>query len=160
MAYMIMKPYFNLWRLLPVITVAMCIPIIIGFPSRLIHQDEYLYQNEAISSSAPQILPKTTLLDDTSKEEYEVTAYCLNTNPMANGKKVHNGAIACPAFLPFGTKVIINHDKLIDNEFICEDRMAIQYRHGKYIDIWVENCDVAMDFGRNKILVEIVSSNK
>ena len=126
----------------------------------LMVEDKHLFENSPISSPGTQILAKTAPLEQAQHqpklEEYEITAYCLNTDPMANGERVHNGAIACPAFLPFGTKVIIDSPFLINNEFICKDRMGLKYRNGKYIDIWVGDCDIALDFGRRKIPIEII----
>jgi 3D (Asp-Asp-Asp) domain-containing protein len=110
-------------------------------------------QSEVKTPSTPLILPKSGVSE--AVEEYEITAYCLNTNLMANGQEVHAGAAACPAFLPFGTKITILSDKFIDNEFTCMDRMALRYRNGKYIDLWVSDCDIAMEFGRQKLLVKI-----
>jgi len=110
-------------------------------------------QSEVITPPTPLILPKIGVVGVI--EEYEITAYCLNTDLMANGQAVHAGAAACPAFLPFGTKITILSDRFIDNQFICEDRMALKYRNGKYIDLWVSDCDIAMDFGRRKLLVKI-----
>jgi 3D (Asp-Asp-Asp) domain-containing protein len=110
-------------------------------------------QFEVKSSSTPQELAKTGVSEVI--DEYEITAYCLNTDLMANGQEVHNGAAACPAFLDFNTKITILSDLFINNQFVCEDRMAEKYRHGKYIDIWVEDCDIAMEFGRQKLLVKI-----
>lgn len=86
--------------------------------------------------------------------EYEITSYCLS-GTMANGEIVHNGAVACPANLSLGTKLTIEWGGFINNEFTCEDRMGLKYRHGKYIDIWVGNCDIAMNFGRRKLLVNV-----
>lgn len=77
---------------------------------------------------------------------YEITGYCLNQQPMASGKKVYKGAIACPGFLKLGTRVEIK-----GQEYICEDRMALKYRDGNYIDIWFENCQDALNWGRRKV---------
>lgn len=57
MAYTTMKRYFNpLWLLI----IVLVIPGIFGF---LVSREKYLYQNEPIASSSPQILPKTSTLD-------------------------------------------------------------------------------------------------
>lgn len=97
----------------------------------------------------------TSLLDGKNEvvkgEYYQVTGYCLNKNLMASGKKVYKGAIACPAFLKFGKKI-----NILGNDYVCEDRMALKYRNGKYIDIWFENCQDAINFGRKTILVNII----
>lgn len=37
---------------------------------------------------------------------------------MANGDRVHYGAIACPYDVPFGAKIVLENGK----EFICKDR--------------------------------------
>jgi 3D (Asp-Asp-Asp) domain-containing protein len=74
---------------------------------------------------------------------------------MANGLIVHSGATACPANLHLGTKIGILGDGFINNSFTCEDRMALKYRHGNYIDIWFSDCDIAIEFGRQKRFVKI-----
>lgn len=81
---------------------------------------------------------------------YEITGYCLNQQPMASGKKVYKGAIACPAFLKLGTKVEIK-----GRTYTCEDRMGLKYRDGNYIDIWFEDCQDALNWGRRKIEVKL-----
>lgn len=106
-----------------------------------------------IINSTPIILPKIENI--TSKEQYEITSYCLS-GIMANGQEVHNGAIACPAYMPLGTKVKIEWPGFINDQFICEDRMGLKYRNGKYIDVWVSDCDIAINFGRRNLLVEII----
>lgn len=113
-----------------------------------------LSQSEVKVAPRPQILPDNGVVR--VRDRYEVTSYCLNKNPMSNGAAVHNGAVACPAFLPLGTKVRILSDKLIRHDFVCEDRMGLKYRNGNFIDIWVDDCDIAMDFGRNSLIVEII----
>ena len=52
--------------------------------------------------------------------------------------------IACPARLPFGTKVEI------DNKiYVCEDRMASRFRYqGWYFDILMEDIESAKTWGR------------
>lgn len=84
---------------------------------------------------------------------YEITGYCLNQQPMASGKKVYDGAIACPAFLKLGTKVQIK-----GREYVCEDRMHRRYRNGNYIDIWFEDCAEALKWGRRK--QEVITATK
>ena len=120
-------------------------------------QDDPLYQNQPIASSSPQILTEIGVIEE--GEEYEITAYCLS-GIMANGKEVHNGAIACPAYMPLGTKLKIDWPGFINGEFVCEDRMGLKYRNGKYLDVWVADCDIAINFGRRKLLVQFPSSNK
>ena len=82
---------------------------------------------------------------------YEVTGYCLNKNLMASGRQVYSGAVACPAFLKLGTKVIIK-----GREYVCQDRMHQRYRNGNYIDIWFENCADAIKWGRRKLEVNLI----
>lgn len=70
----------------------------------------------------------------------------------ANGDTVHSGGIACPSFLPFGTKVII-----LDQAYTCNDRMAKRYRDQHYYDIWVQDKALAMQFGRQVLQVTIIN---
>jgi len=87
--------------------------------------------------------------------EVEVSAY----NPvegqtdgdpliMASGKIVYDGAIACPRWLDFGTKV-----EILGRIYICEDRMNIRYNN--HFDIMMWSYQDAMDFGRKTLEVKI-----
>lgn len=71
---------------------------------------------------------------------------------MANGKRVHDGAIAAN-FLPFGTKVRIP-DLFGDKVFVVEDRM--HGRFSKRVDIWMPNRQDAIRFGLRNATIEIV----
>lgn len=127
---------------------------------RVIPKDAYWVSRERIYTSLPSIkfvrgdapkLVENKFLSQTGKASwYEITGYCLNQQPMASGKKVYKGAIACPGFLKLGTRVEIK-----GQEYICEDRMALKYRDGNYIDIWFENCQEALNWGRRKMLLTI-----
>jgi len=81
----------------------------------------------------------------------EVTGYCL-TGIMANGKEVHDGAIACPGFVPLGAKISI--DGFVAY-YKCEDRMGLKYRDGNFFDIWFQDCNDALTFGRQTLEVKI-----
>lgn len=83
-------------------------------------------------------------------EEYKtITAYCLNKNLMASGKEVYNGAIACPRKIPLGTNIIINNTK-----YICEDRLSLKYDNR--FDIWMKDCNDAIQFGKQKLPIIIL----
>jgi 3D (Asp-Asp-Asp) domain-containing protein len=95
---------------------------------------------------------------------YEVTAYTAGFESTqkqkgdegygvtASGTTVKQGrTIACPSSLKFGTKVNIEGIGLR----VCEDRGgAIKTGH---IDLYVENVNQALEFGRKKLLVEIIN---
>ena len=64
------------------------------------------------------------------------------TGFMANGDRVHYGAIACPYNIPFGSKIVLENGK----EFICKDRGNPDYiKHrndGIYrMDIYIPKYD-------------------
>ena len=69
----------------------------------------------------------------------------------ASGELVRPGTIACPAFLPFGTKIEINGQR-----YTCADRMAKRYRHGNYFDIWGPNKQIALEHGRQEMEVKVI----
>lgn len=97
-------------------------------------------------------------------EIYEVTAYTANCestgktpgHPLysitASGTVVTEGqTIAAPPTLPFGTKVYIPY---FDKVFTVEDRGgAIQ---GKRLDIYMDDVDNALEFGRRNLEVLIL----
>jgi len=74
---------------------------------------------------------------------------------MANGKEVHDGAIACPGFVPLGAKISI--DGFVAY-YKCEDRMGLKYRNGNFFDIWFQDCDDALTFGRQTLEVKIYNN--
>lgn len=71
---------------------------------------------------------------------------------MASGKKVYAGAIACPAFLSFGTKVEVKGQ----GTFTCEDRMAKRYRDSNHFDILFPSKAEAYAFGRQQLEWRVV----
>lgn len=85
---------------------------------------------------------------------YSSTPDQTDNNPfvMANGKRVHDGAIAAN-FLPFGTKVRIP-DLYGDKIFVVEDRM--HERFSKRVDIWMPNRQDAIKFGKQTGDIEII----
>ncbi len=89
-----------------------------------------------------------------------VTAYsgidgCNNPGClMANGKKAHVGAIACPRTIKLGTKV------LFDNQiYICSDRMNKRYtnRFDIFTGFGKEAHKKALDFGIKKTTVLLLN---
>lgn len=87
---------------------------------------------------------------------YNATKEQCDDSPeiMASGKKIYSGAIACPSFYEFGTKIDIDGI----GEFICEDRMNIRYRNGEYFDILFDSEEKAFDFGRKKLAYRIINN--
>ncbi len=73
---------------------------------------------------------------------------------MANGHRVHDGAIATN-FLPFGTKIRI--PELYGNKiFTVEDRMNKRFPHR--IDIWFPDRKTVDDFGLQILKIQIINS--
>ncbi len=70
----------------------------------------------------------------------------------ANGTQVYDGIVACN-FLPFGTKVRLP-DFSGDKVYTVEDRMA--KRFGNKMDIWMGTREMALEFGAQKLTVEIL----
>lgn len=69
---------------------------------------------------------------------------------MASGKKVYDGAIACPRHIELGKKIELEGLGV----FICEDRMNVRYLNN--IDIFMWDYDEAINFGRQDIRFKIV----
>jgi len=106
------------------------------------------------------------------KFEYTATAYCpcikccgewAKNRPGgivkgASGKELKAGrSMASP--LPFGTKVILSGAGEYDGEYICEDRTAdyiVERYSGHIIDIYFENHEAAMRFGKRQVTIEIL----
>lgn len=91
--------------------------------------------------------------------EAEITAYTAHPSEtdstphiVASGKKTRLGMIACPSWLSFGTKVLVEGLGI----YICEDRMALRFRHGAYFDVLMETKKLAKEWGRQTRLVAIL----
>lgn len=88
-----------------------------------------------------------------AKEEfttYTATAYCLK-GKMANGKRVHKGAIAAdPRVLKMGTKVRIKDYGVFT---VSDTGGRIK---GKKLDLWYGSCQEARKFGKRKVELSIV----
>ena len=85
-------------------------------------------------------------------EEGEFTAYSSGdgftpSNTMASGKKVYEGAIACPSGYEFGDKIEIEGL----GTYVCQDRMAKRFRNGNYFDVYMDSVIEAKEFGRQKL---------
>ena len=110
-------------------------------------------------------VPVKTLpaLEEPKYREIFATIYAYNSeveqtdaNPfmMASGNIVYDGAIACPEFIAFGTKVEIKGKK-----YTCEDRMGEKYRDKNYFDIWMTTKEQAKEWGKVGSQVKIYDYN-
>jgi 3D (Asp-Asp-Asp) domain-containing protein len=72
--------------------------------------------------------------------------------PMASGKETYEGAIACPEWFSFGTRIEIENVGI----FTCEDRMAEEYRSRNNFDILIADYDNAMEFGRQQLRYRVL----
>lgn len=71
---------------------------------------------------------------------------------MASGNKVYIGAIACPRYVEFGTRVRVEGM----GEYTCEDRMNRRYRHQNRFDILMVEKKQALQFGVRQLAYEII----
>lgn len=72
---------------------------------------------------------------------------------MASNKKVYAGAIACPSFYDFGTKIEVEGV----GTFTCEDRMALRYRNTEHFDILLADLNQAKSFGRQQLNYRVIN---
>jgi 3D (Asp-Asp-Asp) domain-containing protein len=93
-------------------------------------------------------------------KEGEFTAYNpiesqtdADPNIMASNKEVYDGAIACPAYYEFGTKIEVEGM----GTYTCDDRMGKRYRHKENFDIVLADYDDAVNFGRKQLKYRIVN---
>lgn len=68
----------------------------------------------------------------------------------ASGDRVYDGGIACPSRFKFGTKVEVK-----GKIYKCNDRMNTRYSTGNYFDIWTEEKQDALTFGRQSLQVKV-----
>lgn len=71
---------------------------------------------------------------------------------MASGETVYRGAIACPARLSFGTKVVVEN-----KIFTCEDRMHKRYQDKEVYDIWYPDKKSAITHGKKNLTIYILN---
>ena len=117
-----------------------------------------LIQEDSVLAVRPVKTPKT----HKPKRAYTVLATAYSSRPeetdhtpfiTASGIHVREG-VAAANFLPFGTVFKIP-EVFGDKTFIVEDRM-----HDRYwlnIDIWFPDSELAKEFGKRMVKIEIVS---
>lgn len=99
---------------------------------------------------------------------FEVTAYTANVestnkNPghplygiTANGETVKEGrTLSCPPEYKFGTEMYIPH---FNNTFTCVDRGSAII--GNRLDVYMEDLDRALQFGRKKLKVKVLNDKE
>ncbi len=105
---------------------------------------------EATYSSLPGVRP--VAVGEFTAFIPTITKSRVTASPMASGKKTYRGAIACPAWIDLGTKIEVEGIGI----FVCEDRMAAEYRYRENFDILVTDYDNAVEFGRQHLRYRIV----
>ncbi len=76
------------------------------------------------------------------------TAYC-DRGTMADGNETHDGAVAMND-VEFGTQYMILSGPLHGKVVTVEDRIV----SGSQFDIWMEDCDAAIQYGRQQIQIQ------
>jgi 3D (Asp-Asp-Asp) domain-containing protein len=131
-----------------------------------------LVQSTSLMASAVTVSSKnlkTTKFSQSWSEEMSVLATGYSSTPdqtddspfiMANGRYVHDGAIAANIYIngkkiPLGTLVKI--PELYGNRiFVVEDRMNSRYTNN--IDLWFADRSSALNFGAKRVKIQIVNS--
>lgn len=124
-----------------------------------------LVQNDSLVSSGSSVNPKRTsnTKNDSKVVEMMIFATAYSSTPdqtddspfiTASGTKVHDGIVAAN-FLPLGTKIKIP-EIYGDKVFVVEDRM--NRRYWQKIDIWFPTRSEALDFGIQKVKIQLVES--
>lgn len=117
-----------------------------------------LMQSDSVLATSSPITPRTYK----PKRAYFVSATGYSSTPeetdhtpfiTAAGTHVRDGVVASN-FLPFGTVIKIP-ELFGDKTFIVEDRM--NNRYWMNVDIWFSEKDLAKEFGRKVVKIEIVS---
>lgn len=107
--------------------------------------------NDSGNVKTNPLVVKTASVESSNYKSFIATAYSLR-GKMANGQNVHLGAIAAdPRVLPLGTVVHIEGM----GQFVVKDTGgAIK---GNRIDIWMPNRGSAMQFGKRKVKLRVIS---
>ena len=86
-----------------------------------------------------------------------VSAYCLNQNPMANGEYPYIGSCAVDKingqWIPFGTKIRIIDQNVGIHELVVTDRFGGNYNNR--MDIFMQSENECWQFGRRNLLCEV-----
>jgi 3D (Asp-Asp-Asp) domain-containing protein len=87
---------------------------------------------------------------------YVATAYCHGTTTAA-GVRVRRGFVAAdPAVLPLGTVIRVEESGRYDGVYTVMDTGAKVLGH--HVDLFVESCAAAKQFGRRAVRVSIVDA--
>lgn len=93
---------------------------------------------------------KTASVEAVGYKSYVATAYCLQ-GKMANGQRVHSGAVAVdPRVIPLGSQI----DILGLGTFTAKDTGGDI--KGNRLDLWVPSCSQALKFGRKTVKVKVL----
>lgn len=71
---------------------------------------------------------------------------------MANGERVHDGAVAMNG-VPFGTRFEVLSGPYAGRVLTVKDRIG----HSSEFDIWMASCDAALNYGRRRISIRQVA---
>jgi len=93
---------------------------------------------------------KTASVEAVGYKNYVATAYCLQGR-MANGQKVHSGAVAVdPRLIPLGSQI----DILGLGTWTAKDTGGDI--KGNRLDLWFPSCSQALKFGRRTVKVKVL----
>lgn len=117
-----------------------------------------LIQSDSVLATRPMLTPKTykpKILYTVSASAYSSTPEQTDHTPFITASGIHvRDGVAAANFLPFGT--IFKIPELFgDKIFVVEDRM--NRRYWLNIDIWLPEKELAKEFGRKTVTIEIVS---
>lgn len=117
-----------------------------------------LIQSDSVLATRPVLTPKTykpKTLYTVSATAYSSTPEQTDHTPFITASGIHvRDGVAAANFLPFGT--IFKIPELFgDKTFVVEDRM--NRRYWLNIDIWFPEKELAEEFGRKTVTIEIIS---
>lgn len=103
---------------------------------------------------APEVKPAGPADFVVAPETYSATAYSLRGRT-ASGRYVTRGLIAAdPRILPLGTRVLLEAGPWTGEYVVADTGGAIK---GRIVDIWTPSAREAMQFGRRKIKLTVLS---
>ncbi len=107
--------------------------------------------------SARQPLIGVTRVYETFVTAYSSSVDETDSTPFitASGEYVRDGIVAAN-FLPLGTQIKIP-EYFGDKIFVVKDRMA--RRHTEKVDVWFESKELAKEFGKRKLQVQVVDES-
>ena len=94
----------------------------------------------------------------TGMYQVEATAYCDSAQPTASGELVRDGICAFAPELMHKTIALYDTNKNLIRYLEVKDTGSKRIRNGEVIDIWMSDYDDCIEWGRQKVYIEVIDA--